>query len=126
MTPVRVEKTDVAVNGLGAAGGVAVLPLARAGLKVVGLEAGGWFQPEDHRPDEIRNNVRNWPHAVQKANHEVPTARDSLSGRVLPRPPYHPMMNGVGVTSLHYWAHSCHWNASAFKVRTHTTQRYAA
>ncbi len=124
MTPVRLKQTDVAVIGSGEAGGVAVLPLARAGLKVVGLEAGGWFQPEDHRPDEIRNNVRNWPHAVQKANHEVPTARDSLSGRVLPRPAYHPMMNGVGGTSLHYWAQSWRLNAWDFKVRSETTRRY--
>jgi hypothetical protein len=68
-----------------------VLPLAPAGLKVVGLEAGGWFQPKDHLPDEIRNNVRNWPHAVQKANQEVPTARNGPNGPVLPRPAYHPM-----------------------------------
>ena len=63
MAPVKLPKTDVVVIGLGAAGGLAVLPLARAGLKIVGLEAGGWFRPEDHLPDEIRNNVRHWPHA---------------------------------------------------------------
>ena len=34
------KKTDVVVIGLGAGGGTAVLPLARAGLKIVGLEAG--------------------------------------------------------------------------------------
>ena len=44
MAPVKLPKTDVAVIGLGAAGGLAVLPLARAGLKAVGLEAGGWLQ----------------------------------------------------------------------------------
>ena len=32
------KPVDVAVIGLGAAGGVAVLPLARAGLKVAGIE----------------------------------------------------------------------------------------
>ena len=39
------KPVDVAVIGLGAAGGVAVLPLARAGLKVAGIEAGGWMDP---------------------------------------------------------------------------------
>ena len=40
---IRRKPVDVAVIGLGAAGGVAVLPLARAGLKVAGIEAGGWM-----------------------------------------------------------------------------------
>ena len=39
------KPVDVAVIGLGAAGGVAVLPLARAGLKVAGIEAGTWMDP---------------------------------------------------------------------------------
>jgi choline dehydrogenase-like flavoprotein len=39
---INLKPVDVAVIGLGAAGGVAVLPLARAGLKVAGIEAGGW------------------------------------------------------------------------------------
>ena len=34
------KKTDVVIVGLGAAGGVAALPLARAGLDVIGIEAG--------------------------------------------------------------------------------------
>jgi choline dehydrogenase-like flavoprotein len=40
---IRLKPADVAVIGLGAAGGVAVLPLARAGLQVAGIEAGGWM-----------------------------------------------------------------------------------
>ena len=35
--PVNLKPTDVVVIGLGAAGGVAVLPLAQAGLDVIGL-----------------------------------------------------------------------------------------
>ncbi|MGA8540962.1 MAG: GMC family oxidoreductase [Terriglobales bacterium] len=124
MALIKLPKTDVVVIGLGAAGGLAVLPLARAGLRVVGLEAGDWFQPEDHLPDEIRNNVRNWPHAVQKANREVPTARNGPNGPALPRPAYHPMMNGVGGTSLHYWAQSWRLKDWDFKVRSETLRRY--
>src|SRR5271167_1289750 len=88
MPPINLPRTDVVVIGMGAAGGLAVLPLARAGLKIVGLEAGGWFKPSDHLPDEIRNNVRHWPHAVQKANQEVPTVRVGRDGPALPRPAY--------------------------------------
>ena len=41
----RLPGTDVVVVGLGAAGGVAVLPLAQAGLDIVGLEAGSRLTP---------------------------------------------------------------------------------
>ena len=64
--PTRLKQTDVVVVGLGAAGGVAVLPLAEAGMNIVALEAGTWLTRRDFAPDEIRNNVRDWPQAVQK------------------------------------------------------------
>ena len=118
------DASNVAVIGLGAAGGLAVLPLARAGLKIVGLEAGGWLQPEDHLPDEIRNNIRHWPHSVQKVNQEIPTARVGRDGPYLPRPAYHPMMNGVGGTSLHYWGQSWRLTQWDFKARSETLRRY--
>jgi choline dehydrogenase-like flavoprotein len=44
----QLKSVDVAVIGLGAAGGVAVLPLARAGLKVAGTEAGTWKRWHPH------------------------------------------------------------------------------
>ena len=40
---IDLRKTDVVIVGLGAVGGVAELPLARAGLDVIGLEAGSWL-----------------------------------------------------------------------------------
>ena len=48
---INLKKTDVVIVGLGAVGGVAALPLARAGLEVVGLEAGAWLTPRDFAPD---------------------------------------------------------------------------
>ena len=36
--PTTLKSTDVAIIGMGAAGGVAALPLAQAGLGVVGIE----------------------------------------------------------------------------------------
>ena len=45
------KKTNVVIIGLGAAGGVACLPLARAGLEVIGLEAGNWLSTKDMAPD---------------------------------------------------------------------------
>ena len=98
----RLSGTDVVVVGLGAVGGVAVLPLADAGLDIVGLEAGSRLTSKDFAPDEIRNNVRDWPFAVQKATRETPTLRRNRSAQAF-RSPSQPMMNGVGGTSLHYW-----------------------
>ena len=123
---ISLKKTDVVIIGLGAVGGVAALPLARAGFRVVGLEAGGWLSTEDFAPDELRNNVRGWPQAVQKANREVPTHRPSASSPYSPRPAVHPMMNAVGGTTLHYWAQSWRLNPWDFKVVSETTRRYGA
>ena len=55
---VELAKTDVVVVGLGAVGGVAVLPLANAGLEVIGLESRGWLRARDHAPDELFNKDR--------------------------------------------------------------------
>jgi gluconate 2-dehydrogenase alpha chain len=43
-----------------------------------------------------------------------------------PRAPYHPMMNAVGGTSLHYWAQSWRLNPWDFRVVSETTKRYGA
>jgi gluconate 2-dehydrogenase alpha chain len=121
----RLKDTDVVVVGLGAVGGVGVLPLAQAGLSVVGLEAGTWLTQRDFAPDEIRFNIRNWPMAVQKANQEVPTFRATAASPTM-RAGSHPMMNAVGGTALHYWAQSWRLNPWDFRVVSETTRRYGA
>ena len=121
--PTNLPGTDVVVIGLGAAGGVAVLPLAEAGLNVVGLEAGTWLTNKDFAPDEIRNNVRDWPMAVQKCNREVPTHRMNEKAPTT-RAAGHAMMNGVGGTTLHYWAQSWRLSPFDFKTVSETTRRY--
>jgi gluconate 2-dehydrogenase alpha chain len=122
----NLRRTDVVIVGLGATGGVAALPLAQAGLDVVGLEAGTWLAPADLSPDELRNNFRGWPQSVQKANREVPTHRPNASAPYSPRAAIHPMMNAVGGTTLHYWAQSWRLNPWDFKVVSETRRRYGA
>jgi gluconate 2-dehydrogenase alpha chain len=119
----RLKATEVVVVGLGAAGGVAVWPIAEAGIDVVGLEAGTWLTRRDFAPDEIRNNVRDWPQAVQKCSREVPTQRPNASAPTT-RASSHPMMNAVGGTTLHYWAQSWRLNPWDFKVVSETRRRY--
>jgi len=123
---VRLDKTDVVVIGLGGAGGVAVEPLTAAGLDVVGLEAGTWLAPKDFAPDELRNNYRGWPQAAQKANREIPVHRPNAGAPDSPRALIHPMMNGVGGTTLHYWAQSWRLNPWDFRVVAETRRRYGA
>jgi gluconate 2-dehydrogenase alpha chain len=120
----RLKDTDVVIVGLGAAGGVAALPLAQAGLEVIGLEAGSWLTRKDFAPDELRNNYRGWPQSVQKANLEIPTSRANASSPTGPRGNIHPMQNGVGGTTLHYWAQSWRLNPWDFKVVSETRRRY--
>jgi gluconate 2-dehydrogenase alpha chain len=122
----ELRRTDVVIVGLGAAGGVAALPLARAGLQVIGLEAGTWLAPDDFAPDELRNNARGWPQAVQKANREIPTHRPTASSPYTGRAAIHPMMNAVGGTTVHYWAQSWRLNPWDFKVVSETRRRYGA
>ena len=44
---IKLRKTDIVTIGLGGAAGVAVLPLAEAGAKIIALEAGNWLTPAD-------------------------------------------------------------------------------
>jgi gluconate 2-dehydrogenase alpha chain len=121
----NLKPVDVAVIGLGAAGGVAVLPLARAGLKVAGIEAGTWMDPRNFRPDEIHNNIRALVTSVPKAQREIPTLRNTPTGPAQ-RVALHPMMNAVGGTSVHYWAQSWRLKPWDFQTRTEIMKRYGA
>ena len=122
---IQLRPVDVAVIGLGAAGGVAVLPLVRAGLKVAGIEAGTWMNPRDFKPDEIYNNVRRLVTSVPKAQREIPTARANPS-QTARQAAQHPMMNAIGGTSVHYWAQSWRLKPWDFKTRSETVRRYGA
>src|SRR5215467_12751776 len=123
---VALKPVDVAVVGLGAAGGVAVLPLARAGLKVAGIEAGTWMDPHrDFHPDEIYNNVRRLVSSSPKAQRECPTVRMTPDQQARSAG-VHPMMNAIGGTSIHYWAQSWRLKPWDFRARSETIKRYGA
>src|SRR5580658_1189897 len=122
---INLKPVDVAVIGLGAAGGVAVLPLTRAGLKVAGIEAGTWMDPHKaFHADEIFNNVRGGVTSVQKANREIPTVRENASSPTRPRGTIHPMMNAIGGTSIHYWASAWRLKPWDFRTRSEVEKRY--
>jgi len=121
---IHLKPVDVAVVGLGAAGGVAVLPLCRAGLKVAGIEAGAWMDPhKDFKPDEIHNNIRRMVTTGDKIKREAPTIRHSPTGPARRGAPS-PMMNAVGGSSIHYQAQSWRLKPWDFKTVTEVTRRY--
>jgi len=122
---IRLKPVDVAVVGLGAAGGVAVLPLTRAGLKVAGIEAGTWIDIHTFKPDEIYNNVRSLVTTSDKAKREIPTFRRTDRDRAV-QGTNAPMMNAIGGTSIHYHAQSWRYSPWDFRVRTASIQRYGA
>jgi len=120
---INLKPVDVAVIGLGAAGGVAVLPLTKAGLSVAGIEAGGWMDPSQFRPDEIHNNIRALVTSVPKALQEIPTLRNA-EDQPTRRASTHPMMNAIGGTSIHYWGQSWRLKPWDFKTRSEVIRRY--
>src|ERR1044072_299286 len=116
-------KTDVVEIGLGDGGGTAVLPLAQAGLDVVGLEAGGRYSTRDYPADEIRNDTRNG-RARARVNDGVPTQRRSAAESAGPAIAPGRMMNGVGGTSIHWTAQSWRLMPWNFEQRSETIRRY--
>jgi gluconate 2-dehydrogenase alpha chain len=122
---INLKPVDVAVVGLGAAGGVAVLPLARAGLQIAGIEAGGWLDPhKDFHADEIHNNVRMQVTSVPKTKREIPTFRTSPDQAARRASSGRTMMNAVGGTSTHYDANSWRFAPWDFRIRTEAARRY--
>lgn len=119
----RLPETDVVVVGLGATGGIAVLPLAQAGLQVVALEAGEWLRKRDFALDELHYFTRGWPEVTKKVNAEVPTHRPNASSPTTRRT-RGPMMNAVGGASMHYGGQSWRLSPWDFKVVSETTRRY--
>jgi gluconate 2-dehydrogenase alpha chain len=112
------------IVGLGAAGGVACLPLAQAGIEVIGLDAGPRLNTRDMAPDELRLSRKAWPPSPQKTVSEGPTFRPNATTAAVQGG--HPMMNAVGGTSIHYWAQSWRLNPWDFKVRSETIRRYGS
>ena len=123
--PRQLPDADVVIVGAGAAGGVAALPLARAGLRVIGLEAGDWLSTRDMAPDELKLGRGLWPPGPQKVNGEIPTTR-ARAGQAANPGFSHPMMNAVGGTSNHFMAQAWRLNPWDFRVASATRERYGA
>src|SRR5262249_42991259 len=105
-------------------GGVAALPLAQAGIDVIGIEAGKWLKTSDMVPDGLRIQRVGWPPGPQKVRGEAPTSRGNSRATGVPRGPA--MIKGVGGTTMHYMAQAWRLNPWDFKVISETRRRYGA
>jgi gluconate 2-dehydrogenase alpha chain len=114
---------DVVVVGMGAGGAIAADVLARAGLAVVGLEAGPRYSHEQMTPDEIRNEVDHWLAAPKSAG-EIPTYRPDAGTDAVPSPYPTLMVNGVGGAAVHYAGTSPRLHPWNFRARSATLDRY--
>ena len=107
---------------MGGAGGVAALPLAQAGIEVVGIEAGTWLKTTDMVPDELRIQRLGWPPGPQKVRGEAPTSRANSDATAVRGSAA--MINAVGGTTMHYMAQAWRLNPWDFKVVSETRRRY--
>ncbi len=108
------DRVDVVIVGAGVGGALAALTLARAGLKVVCLEQGGWTRPEDHphaSPDWEWQRATRWSTApnVRQRTQDYPV--DSTDELTL-------MWNGVGGSSTVYTATWPRFRPSDFRKGT--------
>jgi gluconate 2-dehydrogenase alpha chain len=117
--------TDVAIIGLGAAGGLAAQILTEAGLDVVALEAGPRVDASMMTLDEVRNDVRSWLSAP-KSRGEIPTWRPDTSTPAGPCPYPMLMVNAVGGTTVHYNCASLRFQPWHFTSRASVVERYGA
>ena len=86
------DEVDVVVVGTGAGGAPVLAALARAGLRVVALEAGSRFEPGDHTPDETDAVDINWMDERLSGGADPTAFGANNSGR------------GVGGSTLHWGA----------------------
>ena len=116
---------DVVLVGLGGVGGLIAPVLAKAGLRVVALEAGPWRSQGDFVPDEL--GVAYWCRANMsqkfmsesprwRRNYGEPTREATYSlGR---------MVNGVGGSPLHWGAWLRRFHPYHHKFRSHVLERW--
>src|SRR6185312_4367680 len=101
------EEVDFCIVGVGAAGGVLVQRLARAGFRVVGLEAGPFWDTErDWVSDEAGSHKLYWTDP-RVTGGDVPLALGANNSG-----------HGVGGGSVHWAAFTPRLHPSDFRVHT--------
>src|SRR5215472_15791933 len=119
-----IEKTDVVIVGVGAAGGILAAELSRAGMKVIGLERGPRLATEDFTPhDELRFFQR--LDLRPDVKRQPVTWRSNANTRANPLPTL-ACGNQAGGGTVHYGAVSWRFHEDDFRARSQTIERYGA
>jgi gluconate 2-dehydrogenase alpha chain len=119
-----IEKTDVVIVGVGAAGGILAAELGKAGMKVIGLERGPRLATEDFTPhDELRFFQRQ--DLRPNVKRQPVTWRPNPNARANPLPVLN-YGNQAGGGSVHFGAVSWRLHEDDFRARSHTIERYGA
>jgi gluconate 2-dehydrogenase alpha chain len=119
------DSADVVLVGVGAMGALAASILTRAGLRVVGIEAGPWRTGRDFVPDELGSAYYCRGDMGPKFLGEVPRWRTSEgepegeAGFTLGR-----MMNGVGGSVIHWGGALRRNHPHHFEFLTHVRESF--
>ena len=119
-----IDKTDVVIVGVGAAGGILAAELGKSGMKVIGLERGPRLTTADFTPhDELRYFQRQ--DLRPNVKRQPVTWRPNANARANPLPVLN-YGNQAGGGTVHYGAVSWRFHEDDFRARSHTTERYGA
>lgn len=101
------QEVDAVIVGLGAAGGVLLRDLAKAGLSVVGIDAGPFWDPAaDFVSDELHARTLNWQDTRLSTGKNPIRFGHNNSGR------------GVGGGTVHFTGVFYRFHASDFEMKT--------
>ena len=119
-----IDRTDVVIVGMGAAGGILAAELGKAGIKVIGLERGPRLTTADFSgQDELRYFQRQ--ELRPSAKRQPVTWRANASARAYPLPVLN-YGNQAGGGTVHYGAVSWRFHEDDFRARSQTVERYGA
>lgn len=100
-------EVDVCIVGAGAAGGLLAHDLARAGMSVVLIEAGPFWNPQtDFASDELSMRALGWQETVLVAGSDPPRMGHNNTGR------------GVGGGTVHFTGVFLRFHESDFRVKS--------
>jgi gluconate 2-dehydrogenase alpha chain len=115
------EKTDVVIVGVGAAGGILAAELAKAGMKVIGLERGPRLKTPDFQLDELRYFERQ--DLRPNVKRQPVTWRPNVNARAA-RTAEQNNGNQAGGGTVHYGTLSWRMHENDFRARSATVERY--